>query len=186
MILRRYARYCKKQDTTQTPRSPPPTKERFFGCFRVVSPVSGISPPTERSKVVGVDGRDLTFGQMFDEAWGDEEVTGKPGYMYVFLVSHPENRLVCQIPEPCLRLVSVFAPSGKDMVELPFDEWISPNSRVQIQTPLAIDSSDALLEQYADLDHMACTGLLVTIPGEVVKVLQANPAGIHSSARTSR
>lgn len=116
-----------------------------------------------------------TFGQMFDEAWGDEEVTGKSGYMYVFLVSHPENRLVCQIPEPCLRLVSVFAPSGKDMVELPFDEWVSPNSRVQIQTPLAIDSSDALLEQYVDLDHMACTGLLVTIPGEVVKCYKLIP-----------
>lgn len=111
-----------------------------------------------------------SFGEMFDEAWGDPEEYPYGDYLsqgmcYIFLVSHPENRLVCDIQKPSIVFVGGF-PVGDvnyKSIRMPTKEsLIKFHHNVKIQYPLHIHSVEELSEAAKTYDWKKHTGLLVT------------------------
>lgn len=116
-----------------------------------------------------------TFGKQFIKAWtGSDEnkklnlnKTLRKDYCYVFLLSSPNNRIVCDINAYALRLVAVYVPSFSDrLVRLslssiyPTDTDTS-NLPFTIQRTLPIKSYDEFCENAKSIDWKECTGLLV-------------------------
>jgi len=113
-----------------------------------------------------------SFGKIFDELWGLQDDHPFESYFlkdncYIFLVSHPENKLVCDTPVALLRLVGVFTPiehnstgtlviAGSDELKL-----IQPHPNVNVQTSLNIKDKDDFLEQLGCCKWKECSGLIV-------------------------
>jgi hypothetical protein len=56
-----------------------------------------------------------SFGDIFDKIWGSYEEYPMDDYFekhkcYVFIISHPENKLVSDIQNPSIRLLGIFTP----------------------------------------------------------------------------
>ena len=110
------------------------------------------------------------FGKQFFEAWEDEPgkfpLQGKEGYSYTFLLSHSENKLVCDIEEPKLYLTSI-QKNKEDgtqyVISINCDweehkEFLSP--RVIFQNCLDVSCIEDITEEFNKL-QLDCTGLLV-------------------------
>lgn len=127
-----------------------------------------------------------TFGEMFAEVWGDSKISGEKDRGYVFLVSHPENRLVCHIPRACIRLVGIFTPGKIGGI----DNRLDPNNfrelppSVEIQLPICQSrtSTEDVLKEYTALDPMEYAGLLFTthLDDQKIKCYKLTPPEYNS------
>jgi len=126
-----------------------------------------------------IDGRNSrwsgpSFGQIFDELWGSPTNYPYGDYLqkdscYIFLVSHPENKLVCDTPESRLLLVGKFIPSVAEspregiLLTASSDDLnlIKPHPNVIVQTALNIKGRDDLFNQVRSVNWKECSGLLV-------------------------
>ena len=109
------------------------------------------------------------FGKMFDALWELPEEAGSmeayltPGNCYVFLLSHPDNRLVCRISEPCIHHVQTFEPlKDHDFMTATFSKLLKSHPNVKNQTVLDIQTTEDLIKNAKELDWQECSGLLVT------------------------
>ncbi len=103
------------------------------------------------------------FGDTFNQVWGDfpldtHLVDNKTGdRCWIFLVSHPDSRIVCEIEKPTLRLVGIFENGKVTMRDL--DSTIS-HRNIYIQEHLDVNTFQEFQEQAKLLDKKECTGLL--------------------------
>ena len=105
-----------------------------------------------------------SFGDIFDELWQPDDhpyddYLDETG-CYVFLISHPENRLVSVITEPTLRLIGKFSCGSAH-----FDHFVSlktDHPNVIKQTSIKFSSGLDLFEKARNIDWKECTGLLLT------------------------
>jgi hypothetical protein len=82
-------------------------------------------------------------------------------YCYVFLVSHPENRLVCHIQSPTLKLVAMFRNDGNHLVRLKRSGWKVPESPpFSIPELWNVSNSHEFLKQAKTISWTSSTGLL--------------------------
>lgn len=107
-----------------------------------------------------------TFGQQFADAWpadkGDFNTYFTKNMCYVFLLSHPSNRVVCNIDKPTLRLVGIYSPSNDGRMErLPYGKHLFLNQPFIVQKPLEIKSYEDFCVQAASIKWFEYTGLLV-------------------------
>ncbi len=112
------------------------------------------------------------FGKLFDSLWGDSgsdpesetpmETYLTPGNCYVFLLSHPDNRLVCRISEPCIHHVQTFGPGKEGQMAVTFTKLLKPHPNVKSQVVLNIQTTEDLIKKTEELDWQECSGLLVT------------------------
>lgn len=104
------------------------------------------------------------FGEMFDSLWGSVvwEDYLSPNSCYVFLLSHGDNRLVCQISEPCIHHVQTFQSIKGGQMVATFKGLLKEHPNVKIQVVLDIKSVEELIEETEKLDWRDCSGLLVT------------------------
>lgn len=98
-----------------------------------------------------------TFGEMFSQAWPDfNPETLEKNTCYTYLVSHPQNRLVCNIPKPDITLVSTFTRNEKNtMTRVPL--LFLPAG---FNVPLPINNIYELLNEVANLDYTNYSGVL--------------------------
>jgi hypothetical protein len=116
---------------------------------------------------------------VFDEVWGSIEEYPYEKYFdegvcYVFLVSHPQNRIVCQIERPSICLLEVTAFGGK---RLP-TQLNYPHPRVETKNTISFPSDDTeailadLKEYVMGMDWKECTGILCDTMVDGVRVCQ--------------
>ena len=105
------------------------------------------------------------FGEMFDSLWGSAKWEDhlSPNNCYVFLLSHNDNRLVCQIDEPCIHHVQTFHSIEDGSMVATFKGLLKDHPNVKAQTVLSsIKSTEQLIKETEKLDWRDCSGLLVT------------------------
>ncbi len=106
-----------------------------------------------------------TFGEMFDDMWGKNrkfEDYLNPKNCNVFLLSHKDNRLVCEIKESKLYHVGTFESEENGGMKRVSGKLLKSHPNVVDQESLKISSFKDLLETANKLDWRECTGLLVT------------------------
>lgn len=121
-----------------------------------------------------------TFGDIFDQLWGDvefDEVLDRNN-CYVFLLSHPDNRLVSPIPEPSLSFICAFERKENQMKinrDITFQ-----HSTVKFPSPeLEVENIEELKVECEKLDWKLQTGLLICQETEDNKLVCAKivPSG---------
>lgn len=108
------------------------------------------------------------FGELFDELWGDEKEFAYDEYMredrcYVFLVSHPQNRIVCKINTPSIRLVDVMGLTLGDECTLEKEHpYVGPKVSIQFSEGTEATLTDIkrdLKEYVRTMDWTEYTGI---------------------------
>jgi len=115
------------------------------------------------------------FGDVFDSFWKDpgglgDGLDGRA--CYIFLISHPENRLVCKISAPRIMLLgysagnslhSLINPDGNisDPAEF-LKERAVDSSAIERRESFRVSTLDELKEKTESLSWEDCTGLLLT------------------------
>lgn len=115
------------------------------------------------------------FGDVFDSFWKDPDTLGvglDGSACYVFLISHPDNRLVCKISDSKIMLLGYFTGNCLYSIMNPDKNIPDPMEylKEQIQEPFTIekresfhvDTFDELREKAEQLSWEDCTGLLLT------------------------
>lgn len=99
-----------------------------------------------------------TFGEIFDSVWGDENFSDyfEPGNCYIFLLSHIDNRLVCEVPETQLYYLQTIEKGSIYSNPLKKDH---PN--VKYIEPEEIKPEN-LTKLTSELDWRKYSGLLIT------------------------
>lgn len=100
-----------------------------------------------------------TFGDMFNDCWGDNDFSDLDETMcYVFLLVHPENKLVCCPKVPYL--LHVLTLSRIDGMTTPVNTLIQ---RQNVRTPVVrvISSWVDMMNIVDDLNALSKTGLMV-------------------------
>ncbi len=115
------------------------------------------------------------FGDIFDSFWQDPGSLGDGldgRACYIFLISHPDNRLVCKIPSAKIMLLgystgnclySLINPdeSVPDPLEYLKEQAIEP-STIEKRESFHVETLDDLKEKTEQLLWEDCTGLLLT------------------------
>lgn len=141
-----------------------------------------------------------SFGSIFNEVWNPENYNLlNKDYVYILLIQHPENRIVCRISKPSVVFVGVFIPkysdtpnnqesgvisfSEKDNIERYFLDKITD---VDFITRLNITSKQELESIVSNLDYNDTTGIIVhTKCQDKIISMKFNPPG-YSIARDIR
>ena len=114
-----------------------------------------------------------SFGEMFDSIWGTPNEFSdylKPGCCYVFLLSHIDNRLVCQVSEPCIYHVQTFEPSSTKRMKATFRGLLLDHPKIKGRDVLEdCQSIEKLINIAQNLDWLKYSGLLVTEYSEGAK-----------------
>uniref|UniRef100_A0A6C0M007 Uncharacterized protein n=1 Tax=viral metagenome TaxID=1070528 RepID=A0A6C0M007_9ZZZZ len=99
-----------------------------------------------------------TFGEMFDECWGDEDFSMLDENMcYVFLLVHPNNKLVCRHAKPHLLHVLTFHNSNMSQ---PLLVYVAHNAVVGPEL-VDVKSFADMKRELATMDPYINTGLMV-------------------------
>ncbi len=115
------------------------------------------------------------FGDIFDSFWQDPDTLGDGldgRACYVFLISHPENRLVCKISTSKIMLLgystgeclySLINPNETipDPMEYLKEQFIK-GSTIEKRESFHVETLDELKKQTEELLWEDCTGLLLT------------------------
>lgn len=107
-----------------------------------------------------------TFGEMFDQVWGDKSEYSYSDYLdeeecHIFLVSHPENRLVCEISKPSLCLVGQYNPQDVHMRLAGNLKMKKIHPFVDIQANMNFSTIQDVTQYAKTCDWRECTGILV-------------------------
>jgi hypothetical protein len=108
-----------------------------------------------------------TFAQMFHELWGEEHFDNylSDDRTYVFLVSHPDNRLVCRITEPELRLIGEFRNDNSGNRLILEDEYSMkkehPNVKVSGPIQGVADTKAELIDELYRIDTEVHSGMII-------------------------
>lgn len=113
-----------------------------------------------------IDGRkgrwgSISFGEAFDEAFGDAYAFLNRDYVYWFIVSHPKNRLIYPAPKAAVTLVGMWHRPSQSPVPVPVDGI--PDSWRQ-QSFIAKNTAElarVVTETPSDWNH---AGVIVTDP----------------------
>ena len=137
-------------------------------------PVTGNWYLSTHKKINGKNSRwsGPTFGKIFEEMWGTQEEHNYEDYFdvsacYIFLVSHPENKLVCSYISPKLRLVGKFLPPCSDFDGIFMTAGVGdirlskPHPNVLIQTPIYVKDKNDLFEKVHSSVWNECSGVIV-------------------------
>ncbi len=115
------------------------------------------------------------FGDIFDSFWQDPDTLGDGldgRACYIFLISHPENRLVCKISSSKIMLLgystgeclySLINPSETvpDPMEYLKEQFIK-GSTIEKRESFHVETLDELKKRTEELSWEDCTGLLLT------------------------
>lgn len=103
------------------------------------------------------------FGTTFKELWGDADFDTilSPENCYVFLVTHPDNRLVSPIVEPSLTYICAFTPFKDNRMRINRDIRIGVLNIDTNNTVSSVDTLEELTDVANDMDWKQCTGLVV-------------------------
>lgn len=116
------------------------------------------------------------FGETFDRLWGDENYYNNldDKCCYIFLLSDPKNRLVCEIPKETLYLVGVYRqnPDGTMTRIHPLPDIGNPNIKTTQYLP--VHSHEELKSAVQELSFKNTTGILLCNldnPTEALKIM---------------
>lgn len=109
-----------------------------------------------------------TFGKIFDELW-DLRYTNylNEKFTYILLLSHPENRIVCEIDRPTLMFLGVSTPIGgvQSFAEIETDilprYFVNDIPNISFINRLNISSKQELEDIVETLDWRNTTGVIV-------------------------
>lgn len=119
------------------------------------------------------------FGTLFDALWNPENYS-HPSLRdetkcFALLLSTPQNRIACNITEPMLTLVGVFARTdGLMSFSLPESEifvGVPVQYSVKIKPSPDSDIVTTLFQSITEMDWRKCTGYLLTTPQEDNRLL---------------
>ena len=115
------------------------------------------------------------FGDVFNSFWKDPDALGgglDGSACYVFLISHPENRLVCKISVSKIMLLGYFTGNCLYSIINPDENILDPmeylkeqiqeGSTIEKRESFHVDTLDELKEKAEQLSWEDCTGLLLT------------------------
>lgn len=120
-----------------------------------------------------IDGREFfwsgpTFLEMFETCWPGAYESGFDQSLdkekcYVFLVSHPEGKLVCHIEKPFMKLTALFERAGQHLVRKNISEEYSDVKSLPFAIPkvLPVKNMAALNKECKNMDWRKITGILV-------------------------
>jgi hypothetical protein len=123
-----------------------------------------------------------SFGAMLEQAWPDYKKHLEEGLLnkrkcYVFLVAHPDNKLVCDIEKPIVRLVGVYAfPQLVGVYAVPDDDTSTKMRRCPVETafpenmilpfeiakPFPVKTLDDVIKTVEDLKLKDSCGVLLS------------------------
>lgn len=108
-----------------------------------------------------------TFGELFESVWGSHEKYPFSDYLssslcHIFLLTTPENRLVCRISSPSLTLVGQFERSKNRRMTLTKNLMLEkPHPSVRFQILDQYDTIEDLINEAEKLDIENHTGILL-------------------------
>lgn len=119
------------------------------------------------------------FGKLFDELWPSDIPYDR--YLqrdscYVFLLSHPENRIVCKIEKPLLKLVAIYQfPNNKTVFVSPESVFpaVDENRPFVLSRNLKIANRIDLIRVAKEQDWQVSSGILYHNPvtNECIKIM---------------
>jgi hypothetical protein len=120
-------------------------------------PVTGKWHISTHKKINGMNSKwaGPFFGEIFDKLWGSQEEYPFDDYFdeskcYIFLISHPENKLVCE-PSSSLRLIGIFTPSVNGDKDEVLEQSGSVNLNLKLSHPNVLIRNELTVKNYADL-----------------------------------
>lgn len=112
------------------------------------------------------------FGLMFSDVWpnwsAEADTLLNRSKCYVFLLSHPDNRLVCPIPKPSLKLVGIYEPdtTAAKLRHVPISLYFNVDNQqtlpFSLSTPMPVSSLKEFMSTASTLSWKETTGLLYT------------------------
>lgn len=124
-----------------------------------------------------------TFGELFYSIWGDVPFDSVliPSYCYVFLLSHPKNRIGANIEKPKLLIAAIFTKDFSDFfrrdMKAPYALLKKlQNPLIELPKVLNISSQDDLERELENLPPSASGILMVskTNEKECIKIMSGN------------
>ena len=158
-----------------TESQPPTSGQSGQASGQASPPTSGKWHLSTHKKIDGRRSRwsGAEFGTIWDELWGTESPSKYlpqiEGTCYVFLLSDPDNRIVCHIPKKKLYHVGTFT----GMKYAPADErqWLQPHPNVTLNKPLSeVTTLDDATNYVRNLSWQIATGVLLATKTGFVKL----------------
>jgi hypothetical protein len=113
----------------------------------------------------------VSFGNQFMDIWGDttfESILYR-NRCYVFILSHPDNRLVCNVSTPKLTLGAVYFPLGNSMMREETSKLrhhIKPRKLpFEIQELLPLYTMEDVISASKKLSYEESPGIMISLPG---------------------
>jgi hypothetical protein len=107
------------------------------------------------------------FGQLFDETYTGNFENLNKSLVYIFLLSHPENRIVINVENPTLYLTGIY--NGKELLH-PSQVDEATDSSLIVNEKLQFDTFEELKVWFENLDSDTVSGVLIYDKESYIKV----------------